>query len=262
MEFICQKDAIEELKSLAESDRHSILIEGSDGSGKTYLATEYAKMINIDDIINVKPRVNDIRGAIDATFQQDNRVLICVENLDTGVKEASYTLLKSLEEPTSKVYIVITCRNSKKVPDTIISRSTSVNIAPPVDKDIDMYAQNINLQNYHMVHNSLIWKCVKTFSDANTVLNMNANQLQYFDSLKDLSAFNGTVSDIIWALGHYNDEAKTATPIELVIRYIMHIRPDKHSQVAGVECLRELSKGTVASHAVLAKYVFEMKYAK
>lgn len=262
MKFLCQQSAIEELKSLAESDRHSILIEGNEGCGKTYLASQYANMIGVDDIISVKPKVSDIRSAIDACFQQDNRILICIENLDMGVKEASYTLLKSLEEPISTVYIAITCRNSKRVPDTIISRSTAVTIAPPVDKDLEMYGQNVNFENYHMIHTSLLWKCAHTFSDVNTILNMNANQLQYFDSLSELSKFNGGISDIMWSLGHYDDDSKTATPIELVIRYIMHIRTDKHSQAAGVECLKDLSKGVIAPHAVLAKYAFEMKYAK
>ena len=261
MEFVCQKDAIQELRSLANSDRHSVLIEGCEGSGKTHLATEYANMIGVDDIINVKPKVNEIRSAIDTCFQQDNRVLICVENLDQGVKEASYTLLKSLEEPISTVYIVITCRNTKRIPDTIISRSTSVVIAPPVNTDLDMYAQSVNFENYHMVHTSMIWKCARTFNDVDIILNMNANQLQYFDSLSELAQFNGGIADIIWALGHYNDEAKTPTPIELVIRYIMQIRRDKHSQTAGVECLRDLSRGSIASHVVLTKYAFEMKYA-
>lgn len=262
MEFVCQQNAIEELKSLASSDRHSVLIEGNQGCGKTHLATEYASMIGVDDIINVKPKVNDIRSAIDACFQQDNKILICIENLDMGVKEASYTLLKSLEEPISTVYIVITCRNSKRIPDTIISRSTSVTIAPPIDKDLDLYGQELNFENYHMVQNNLIWRCARTFSDVDTILSMNANQLQYFDSLGELSKFDKSISDIIWALGHYNDDSKTATPVELVIRYIMHIRRDRHSQTAGVECLRDLSRGVIAPHVVLSKYAFEMKYAR
>lgn len=262
MEFVCQREAIEELQLLSKSDRHSILIEGCSGGGKSYLANMYGSMVGVDDIITVKPKVAEIRSILDSCYQRTNTVLLCIENLDLGVKEASYTLLKSLEEPISTVYIIVTCRNSNKVPDTIVSRSAVVSISPPVSSDLDQYAQMMNFEAYHMVHTSMIWKCAHTFTDIDTILSMNANHLQYFDSLKELVKFDKSIPDIIWALGHYDDESKTPTPIELVIRYIMYLRPDKHSQMAGVQCLRDLSRGSIASHVVLTKYAFEMKYIR
>ena len=95
MNFICQKYSLNELQQLANKDRHSVLIEGSSGCGKTYLARQYAQMIDVYDFINVEPKVQDIRNTIDSCLQLGNKVVICIENLDKGVSGASYTLLKS-----------------------------------------------------------------------------------------------------------------------------------------------------------------------
>ena len=115
---------------------------------------------------------------------KNNKVVICVENLDCGVVSASYTLLKFLEEPLPNVYIVITCRNVKHVPDTIISRSAVVNTCPPVDIDISSYSLSKNPARFKELQNTLIWRCVRTFKDAETVLNMTSSQLSYFQNLK------------------------------------------------------------------------------
>ena len=124
MNFVSQNTPTLQLMDLANSRHHSILIEGPQGCGKTYLAKQYAAMLNVSDFEVVKCSVDTIRDAIDETCKIKNDVVICLENLDDGVLSASYTILKFLEEPLPNVYIVVTCRNLKKVPDTIISRSS------------------------------------------------------------------------------------------------------------------------------------------
>lgn len=260
MRFMCQDTPLSELRVLAESDRHSVLIEGPEGSGKSYLARQYASMLGVSDFLEVAPKVEAIKDTIDSCLQINNKVVICVENLDCGVVSASYTLLKFLEEPLPNVYIVITCRNVKHVPDTIISRSAVVNTCPPVDIDISSYSLSKNPARFKELQNTLIWRCVRTFKDAETVLNMTSSQLSYFQNLVEISKFNDSVSNLIWNIGHYPDN--TDTPVELVIRYLMELVNTSHIRKAGISCIRDLGQARIASHAVLAKFVFEAKYCE
>ena len=258
MNFICQKSALDDLQSLASSDRHSVLIEGPEGSGKSYLAKQYAKMVKVGDYQEISPKVDVIKESIDSCLKINTPVVMCIENLDCGVPAASYALLKFLEEPLPNVYIVVTCRNIKHVPDTIISRSAVIVTSPPVDSDVVQYSKLKNFDRYQQLCNTKLWRCVRTFKDAETVLNMTDDNISYFSSLDDVSKFQDSVSNIIWKISHYPDN--TETPVELVIRYFMEIMNTTHIKKAGIDCIRDLTQGRIGSHAVLAKFVFEAKY--
>lgn len=260
MNFKCQEQPLKELDTLRLSDRHSVLIEGPSGCGKTYLAMQYANMLDISDFQIISPKVDEIKSAIDGCIQINNPVVLCIENLDTGVAAASYALLKFLEEPLPNVYIVVTCRNLQYVPDTIISRSAVVVTAPPVDIDLATYSINANATKFDQLKFSQLWKCVRTFKDADTVLNMTNEQLNYFNKLPELTRFNDTVSNLVWKISHYEDNSECS--VELVIRYIMNSVNTAHIRQAGIECLNDLSLKRIASHAVLAKFVFEAKYCE
>ena len=260
MNFKCQEQPLKELDTLRLSDRHSVLIEGASGSGKTYLAMQYANMLNISDFQIILPKVDEIKTTIDACTQINNPVVLCIENLDTGVAAASYALLKFLEEPLPNVYIVVTCRNLQYVPDTIISRSAVVVTAPPVDVDIATYSINANASKFDELKFTELWKCVRTFKDADTVLNMTPEQIMYFHKLSDITRFNDTVSNLVWKISHYDDNSEC--PVDLVIRYIMNIVNTAHIRKAGIECLNDLALKRIASHAVLAKFMFAAKYCE
>ena len=148
---------LEELQTLATSNRQSVMISGPAGSGKSYLAQQYANMLGIDDYSAFDPKVADIREALDSCMTINNRVLLEIKNLDMGVPAASYTLLKSLEEPLAHVYIVITCRNPDRVPDTIISRSAVINLGPPTLDDIDAYGKEKDTLKFNVVSSRLAW---------------------------------------------------------------------------------------------------------
>lgn len=260
MNFKCQEQPLKELDVLRLSDRHSVLIEGPSGSGKTYLAMQYANMLDIPDFQLISPKVDDIKNTIDACTQINNRVVICIENLDIGVAGASYALLKFLEEPLPNVYIVVTCRNLQFVPDTIISRSAVVVTAPPVELDIATYSIAANASKFDELKFSELWKCVRTFKDADIVLNMTQDQIAYFNKLPELTKFSDTVSNLVWKISHYDDNSEC--PVDLVIRYIMNTVNTDHMRRAGIECLNDLSLKRLASHAVLSKFVFEAKYCE
>lgn len=261
MNFICQKQPLDQLNQLARGDRHSVLIEGPQGCGKNYLAKEYAKMLFVKDFQEIEPKVDDIRNTIVACYQINNPVVIVINNLDEGVVSASYSLLKFLEEPMPHVYIVVTCRNINKVPDTIISRSAVVTCSGPVDIDISSYALSKDENRFKQLQNSRLWRCVRTFNDVDTVFNLKPEYMEYFtQTIPELLKFKDSVSNIVWSLSHFSDNKET--PIELVIRYIMETINTLHVRRAGIECIRDLSLKRLGNHAVLSRFAFEIKYTE
>lgn len=254
------KEAISELRALAESNRQSVMIVGPSGSGKSYLCRQYANMLNIDDISSIEPKVADIREALDSCVKITNPVLLEMSNLDMGVSAASYTLLKSLEEPLSNLYLVITCRNIQQVPDTIISRSAVINIGPPTNSDIDNYAKEKDLLKFNNVSSRLVWQCVRSFSEADAVLEMSIDEVEYYESLAETCKFKEPVSNIIWKLGHYDSNKECN--VELAIRSVMELMKKPFITKCGIDCIRDLNKARIASHAVLAKFVFNAKFCE
>lgn len=255
-----QKEALEELKTLAASRRQSILIAGPSGCGKSYLVQQYANMLGIDDYSAVDPRVTDIREALDGCMTISNPVILEIKNLDTGVPAASYTLLKSLEEPLSHVFIVITCRNQDQVPDTIISRSAVVNLGPPTMNDIDTYGKEKDTLKFNNVASRLVWQCVRSFSDADAVLEMTLDEIQYYESLSELCQFKDTVSNLVWKLGHYDSNKECN--LELAIRSVIELMKKPFITKCGIDCIRDLNRGRIAQHAVLAKFIFNAKFCE
>ena len=260
MNFKCQEEPIAELNKLAQAHRQSIIIEGARGNGKTYLARQYAKMIDILDFELVEPKVDSIRSSIEECIKINQPVVICIENLDKGVQSASYALLKFLEEPPANVYIIITCQNIQMVPDTIISRSSVVTLNPPIDSDLELYARDKFGGRYDDIKRISLWSSVRAFQDVDLVMSFSPDKISYFNSLSDTCKFNDSVSNIIWKLGHFDDN--TETPLEFVIRFVMNIVRTPFVEKCGIDCIRDLNQGRIASHAVLAKFVFNAKYCE
>lgn len=261
MDLKFQESAINELKQLAESDRHSVLIEGVVGSGKSYLSKQYGLMCGFSDFALVSPTVQGVRDALDASYNLTSPVLFCIENLDIGVPAASYTLLKFLEEPTSNVYIVVTCRNRFKVPDTIISRSTCISLSSPISSDIDAYAEIKDVVKYNSLKNTSVWGGVRNLKDVDYVFRLTQDQLFYYEELKPILSFKESISNISWKLGHYNDN--TETDLTFVLNYLMGVyKNNKRIQRYLIDCIRDLSTSRIAPHAVLCKMLFECKYGE
>ena len=234
MNFNCQSAAISELQKLAKAGRQSILIEGFEGCGKSYLAGMYAQMLNCNDFVVVNPTISEVKATVDDCYQLNNRVVLCIENLDTGVVGASYALLKFLEEPYPDIFIVVTCRNLKRIPDTIISRSFVVTISNPTKSDIDEFARNKYPNRYNKVVGHSIWKCVRTFKD--------------------------TVANLTWKLGHFDDNSEC--PIELTMRYLMELNLSPFINKCCIDCIKDINQGRIAKHAALAKFCFDAKYCE
>ena len=258
MEFKSQISSIEELHNLCNSNRHSILLSGPPGCGKTYLAKTFSDMLNIQDFEIISPTVQSIRDAVDSCILLEHKVVLCIENLDTGVSAASYTLLKFLEEPIDNVYIVVTCRNILGIPDTIISRSTTISVPPPLISDLDDFAREKYKNNYEIYSKHLLWKCMRTFTDVDIFMKLTDSQLDYFDSLKSTLNFKDSVSTLMWKLGHYTDN--TETPLELVLRYVIELSDNNYIRRCGIRCIEDITQSRIASHIALAKFCFDVKY--
>lgn len=257
-EFQSQKLAKECLVLAKDSDRHSILICGMQGSGKTYLSKYYAELLGIDDFVLVSANVDDIRTNINEAIQSRNRVVVCVENLDRGVKSCAYTILKFLEEPQSNVYVVVTVQNLNAIPDTIVSRSFVVEVHPPMKSDIEKYANQKHTDKISQYSKFSIWECAKSFSDIDMICNMTQDNLKYFDGLKTLFDFKDSISVMSWRLQHYLDNSET--PIDLVMQYIVHHSPNIFVQKQAIDCADSLCRGTIAKHIILGRFLMNCKY--
>lgn len=256
-----QSDAILELQSLAKADRHSILLEGNIGSGKSYIAKQYVKMLGVQDFASVQPTVQSIREALDASHDLTAPVVFCIENLDTGVPAASFTLLKFLEEPAVNAYIIVTCRNRFKLPDTIISRSTCITLSTPTSNDINDYAQVLDITKYNRLHDSPVWQAVRSLNDVSHIFQLTSDQLAYYTQVNSILTSKDNVSNIIWKLGHYADNSEI--DLTFMLNYIIVTnRKSTRIQNYAIQCMRDLSSSRIASHAILAKFVMECKYGE
>lgn len=257
MELSGQKSAVEALEMFSKNNIHSIILSGIVGSGKTYLAKQYANMLDISDFNLIKPSVSNARDIVENSINLENQIVFCIENLDTGVLSTSYALLKFLEEPRSNIYIIITCRNINAVPDTIISRSSHVVVAPPLMSDIDKYAENKDPTKFNRIRSKPLWKCIKNLNDVDKLYNLSDEQFNYIDNINNIINLNNPISTSVWSLGHFDDG--TETPLDLIINRI--ILDNLEYRKFGIRCIDAIERGRISSYAILSNFMFDIKYS-
>lgn len=259
----CQQPAINDLQEFADADRHSIIIDGPKGCGKTYLAKQFADMKGISDFIVINPVVADIRNSIESVYRIQNKVVVCIENLDQGVISASYTMLKFLEEPLSRVYIVVTCSQYTKIPDTIHSRSVHTIVSAPTKQDIDTFAKQDSIR-YQEVSKFDLFNSIRSFSDVTRLFNMKDANIKYFDSVLSTISKKDCISTIYWNLSHFEDDSKI--PVDLLLGYLIYkfsqsLSTMKYARLA-IQCLKDLTDIRIPEHVVMQKFLLEYKYGE
>jgi len=260
MNLKCQSEPLNTLQRLAERRCHSVLIVGSPGSGKSWLAKRYAELLNIPDYAKVEPTVASIREIEDICNSLSTPLVVGIENLDSGVAGASYTLLKFLEEPQDNTYVVVTVRNLYMIPDTIVSRCQVVWTSEPRSQDIVDFARMTDSHKYDILGLTDVFSACASLSDVLQVYAMSSQQLDYLNRIHEVVFSSENVSSTVWKLGHYADNS--ATPVEFVIRLLIKKLNDFRIFEYGRSCLQDLSTNRIASHAVLTKFVMDCRYGQ
>lgn len=256
MNLRCQHEAYIQLEEVARDRKHSILISGSPGCGKSRFARFYSNLLGISDYIQIESKVDALRSAIDTCYSFNKDIVICVENLDSGVAGASYALLKFLEEPPIHVYLVITCTNLSGIPDTILSRCITINIDPPTRQDIDTYAKSQYESTYEIFQPIL--PSLKSLNDVDFVSKYDKAKIQYILDLKSLIYAKSPINTIVWNLSHFSDNSEL--PIELAMNYILHVCNDTRIVKNCISCIRDLNLSRIPKHVILSRFVLECKY--
>jgi DNA polymerase-3 subunit delta' len=159
-----QNSAVRILSAQLESDSlsHAYIFLGAEGTGKEYLAHEFAKYIlcqgspedscdscvrfnhgSHPDFIYINGRsgikIDMVREAIERVNLSPNlseyKVLLFTKAENLGI-EAANALLKTFEEPPRDCIIILTAISEKSLPPTIVSRGQKIKFANLSKKDI------------------------------------------------------------------------------------------------------------------------------
>lgn len=261
MELEYQDSALNQLRILADKDVHSILISGLRGSGKTYCSKQFAISKNISTFHVIKPTVAELKATIDSSYRLQDLQVICIENLDDGSTAASQVVLKYLEEPLSNVYIIVTCVNTAKVPDTILSRSISVELEHPRVNELAQYARSLNAQRYNAYKDYLVYKTAKTLSDIKQILNLTLDQIKYYEQFCNVQEFTKlSVNDMMWMLGHYSDNSKA--DLKLSLRCVLKSLDGSSKSKFILNSLLAVESSRLSETAILGRLALDLKYGE
>lgn len=81
-------------------------------------------------------QVNEIIETISVAPYSADKKVYCLLNIEAANETSQNKLLKSLEEPPKNVVFILTCKNTKNILSTVLSRVKIVNIDPLSSNDI------------------------------------------------------------------------------------------------------------------------------
>lgn len=251
-----QVSAIETLKSLSTRKVRSVLICGPCGCGKSYLSNLYAKFLGIANVQCIDTKMSNIRNFIDIVAGTITPTVAIIDNLDLAHSSVCEAVLKTIEEPNPNLYIVVNCRSVSMIPTTISSRCTTVSVPGMNISDIEALVKPLDTNAYLRVQSTDIYTTVKSISDMTVLMDLSQENLAELCNLYQMVITASPVSDIVWKLQKFKDGSPV--PTHLVIRHIMLNYP-MYTALC-VECLRDLERSSVSTHATISMLVFNIKY--
>ncbi len=252
-----QADAMITLKQLARSKCHSIIITGSAGCGKSYLARQYSHMTGCADIIYVDPKMGDVRDVMYNT-ESGSSFTVCIENIESGVNAVSQAILKYVESPKQNVFVVITCRRLDLVPETIRSRCQAVTVRPISKDDLFTYAKSTYPDSFQkFVGKQDIWDAVSSIHDIDWLSALQDKQLDYLETTYSSAVSAQSVAGILWKIQNFSDGEKIDP--EFALKLLMSSAKSPKIKDAFRRCIDDMSM-RIPYHAALANAIMTIKY--
>lgn len=154
-EVLGQDAAVEALSQLiAERSSHCFLLTGESGVGKTTLARIAARQLGASEIAIKAGEIDAAthtgaeamrelaEGAQWRSFESPVKPII-IDEVHRLSGHAFDALLKSIEEPPSHVFWFLCTTNPSKVPKTVKTRCTSINLKPVSERDLQRLLEKV-----------------------------------------------------------------------------------------------------------------------
>ena len=142
-----------QVEAFLHQSSHGLLITGTDGVGKYYLAQWIAARLSSETITLVPPAdkttitIEQIRELYTIT-KTGSSLTIIIRDAQIMGTEAQNAFLKLLEEPPKNTSFILTAPSSRSVLQTIRSRCQHIDAVPPLKDDILKQArQHTTLSN-------------------------------------------------------------------------------------------------------------------
>lgn len=154
--------AKEKLESFAAAPSHALLLTGSEGTGKSFVAYALCRQVLGIDFEDIKKHsyvkvLTPIQSSLSIEAIRDLRHFLqlktigtgllrriaLIEHADTLTTEAQNALLKILEEPPDDTLLILTANNPRSLLSTILSRTREIRLSPPESAQlVDFFAKN------------------------------------------------------------------------------------------------------------------------
>ena len=147
IKMIGQEDIKKEIRQLVNSNfPRTVIIHGLRGGGRKLLAQFIANQLEADHIV-VGIKVDEIREAIELMTKNSTPTVYVFPDIQEASLSAKNALLKIMEEPPAKSYIVLTTTDTDRLLPTLISRSRVIRMQDYWDTELIDY---MAVKNYKL----------------------------------------------------------------------------------------------------------------